>query len=910
MLKLLRDTKGAVTVFVTLLLIPAMLVSGTAVDLVRLHTAKSIIQDANQLALNSVLTQYNALLYDLYGIMGVAEDDPIFGALIDEYISVTIFGEEGKDRTLGTLQVFYSANLSMEEPFSPDDKHLRNEDVLRRQIEEYMKFRGPVVLVMEFIEALTDNKLKEDAEIIKDKMEIDSAIADLYDKSKELYEAIAAADKSDQVNGGMAGGTVGTVSSGLKLIKGQFADLKSCYDAWKRADTAIRDAARAREAALAALAKAKTDEEKAAAEDALAAAEDAMENAIKEKANQEVRYGGIRGNIRAYTIGGKTNLNWSGGRWTGSGNTQGLNKTIENAIQYAENWKPKFDVVVTLSKEIDAMNGDLSRKIDQLEGKLNAGGCGAEVKRIFTTLYGDPPKTILERYRDILKWDAQPMAEAYKAGGYSYIDDVMKPLLESVRYRNGNDESAPGLSREELANVPVDSRFSLESAASGTGNPVAYYAGFTDDSVTYKMPPGFKKFAAHSDRHKALFDELTAMINQPDADPVKLYEGQKAAAGKNSEEKQRNMIGDLLELVNSAYGGLSNSPLGASYLIGDDTPGDAKLNILEIGPMFTEALTSPMLGVIQDPMSEVAKMGDYMLLLAYSASVFSNYATARPDSAGKTREDLPEIAFPTSITGVPMSPEVNYFFQSEWEYLYNGSENAGKNLSAVTRLMFLLRFVCNYILVFSVPEITSIVSGIQAAFSWAPPLGIILGEQARAAFVAAESLIDVAALRAGHKIPLLKNISGGEWVCSPGGLADALDSLIARESVDGSRFENAKGLTYSQYMLFFFITKAAVYEGSDGSAANELAKRTGNLIEWNVINYLNGVCSDEKKMAGALGAPGRFRLKDMKTDFSITTTVDMRMLFLSMLFARNFADSRGIGIAPTMPVTVTDYRGY
>jgi hypothetical protein len=48
----------------------------------------------------------------------------------------------------------------------------------------------------------------------------------------------------------------------------------------------------------------------------------------------------------------------------------------------------------------------------------------------------------------------------------------------------------------------------------------------------------------------------------------------------------------------------------------------------------------------------------------------------------------------------------------------------------------------------------------------------------------------------------------------------------------------------------------------------------------------------------------------MKTDFSLTTTVDMRMLFLSMLFARNFSDSRGIGMPETLPVAVTDYRGY
>lgn len=78
--RLARDCKGAVTVFVTLLLIPAVLVSGTGVDLARLYTARSILHDANQLAANSVLASYDALLQDLYGLYGVMKDDPEFAA--------------------------------------------------------------------------------------------------------------------------------------------------------------------------------------------------------------------------------------------------------------------------------------------------------------------------------------------------------------------------------------------------------------------------------------------------------------------------------------------------------------------------------------------------------------------------------------------------------------------------------------------------------------------------------------------------------------------------------------------------------------------------------------------------------------------------------------------------------------
>jgi len=213
--------------------------------------------------------------------------------------------------------------------------------------------------------------------------------------------------------------------------------------------------------------------------------------------------------------------------------------------------------------------------------------------------------------------------------------------------------------------------------------------------------------------------------------------------------------------------------------------------------------------------------------------------------------------------------------------------------------------ICNYITVFSVSEVTSVITSIRTAFSWNPPLALVLGELARAAFVAAESATDVATLRAGYKVPLIKKGKSGEWVCSPSGLATALAN-VAADTVDDGKISNDKGITYSNYLTFFFISKAVI----DSDADSELANRTANMIEWNVINYKNGVFSDEGKMATQLSVNDRFKLDDMKTDFSLTTTVDMRMLFLSMLFAREFSNSRGIGMPSTMPVTVTDHRGY
>ena len=860
----IKNTKGAVTVFVTLLLIPAVLVSGTAVDLARIHTARSIVQDANVLAANSVLTQYNALLNNLYGLFGVAEDDPILGKLLDEYIKVSIFGESGQDRSMGTLQLFYGSNISLAEPQFADGKNLRNIDVLQRQIEEYMKFRGPVIIVQDMLELLGSSTFKEDTGVINDKLEIESAIAEIYEKYKELHSAITAADRCDQVNGGIVGGTVGTVSSSLDLIREQFVSLRACYEAWENASSGTT------------------------------------------KNDHAARYNAILSNIRSRTIGGPVGSNWSNGRWLSTSSPQGLNRTIENAKDHADRFKPRFDTVVDIAGQIDSMKNELSRKIDELERSLNSGTGNDELRAALTERTGTPPKSIIERYRDILKWDnLQEMAEIFKENGNDYIDNIMKPLLDDVMYRNANNSSGASLTRSQLQNILTNSSLALSAGVTAANSRAAIFASYTRANITYNVPPGFLRFANCSERNNAFFDELDLMMNQPDTPPIKLYDEQNEAGGSNPEAKQRNMINELLDMAGSAYAGLTNDPMGARFINGNMITDSEEMNMRDIIKIIPQASNEPVSSVISDPLGSITRAADYLLLLSYCTSMFSNYATARPESTGKSPRELSGLSFPKSITGVPLSPEVNYFFQSEWEYLYNGNTNASKNLSAVSRLIFIVRLICNYITVFSVSEVTTIITGIRTAFAWNPPLSLLLGELARAAFVAAESAIDVATLRAGYKVPLIKSGKSGEWICSPRGVAKALAD-VAADVAGTENKNNDKGLSYSNYLVFFFIAKGLV----SSDASSDLAKRTADLIEWNVINYKSGSFSDEGKMAGALSDGSRFKLIEMKTDFSLTTTVDMKMLFLSMAFAQNFSDSRGIGMPSTMPVVVADHRGY
>lgn len=868
MRRLIKNSQGAVTVFITLLLIPALLISGTAVDLARLNTANSIVQDSNQLAANAALTQYNALLHDMYGLFGFMANDPELAAMINRYIELSVFGEAWNDKGPDAFQLFYGSDLQPAELAPAPGKNLANADVVRRQIEDYMKYRGPIILVQEFLDALSDNKLQEDTKVVDDKLAIDSDISELFEIYKELYDAIVSADKCDQTIDGVAGGYFSHVSASLCSIQKVFNSLLECYWAWELSGDP----------------------------------DDSFEyDLFDTKSYYASMYAGILENIEALTIGGLRGENWTIEGWGSYYTVKGLTYNIDKSMDDADNFKSRFDRVLDAANQIDSRHDELSKKIDKLETDLERGECSEELSKALMTAGADG-KSQLDLYRDILKWNnIAEMAAGFKSNGYYYLDYVFKPMLGQVKYRNSGSMTAYSLSIESLSSLSSNSAFALSSSIPALSSKAAYFAEFPYENVKYKMPAGFSRFSWQNEKNGEFFDYLKKMMSQPAVDPVRLYDGQTGEVSGDAKTKQTKVINTVLELVETAYDGLTNNPLGAGYIDDPGTPEREKMGILEITALIPKALNNNVVSVINDPLGSLGSAGGYMLLLAYCTSMFSNYSTARPESIGKARGDLEGITFPMSLTGVPISPDVNYFFQSEWEYMYNGSKNAGANLSEITKLIFLVRVICNYISVFQVSEITTIVNSIRTAFAWCPPLGLSLAELARAAFVAAETVIDVGALRSGYRVPLIKNPYNGEWVCSPSGLKEAIGKLMAE---DDNAVKDEKGLSYSNYLMFFFIAKA-VFEDDAG---NKLAKHASNLIEWNVINYQYSVASDESLMAEALAEDGRFKMEDMTTDFRISTTVDMKMLFLSMPIAQ-----RGIkGVIPARKtsLTVTDYRGY
>lgn len=299
------------------------------------------------------------------------------------------------------------------------------------------------------------------------------------------------------------------------------------------------------------------------------------------------------------------------------------------------------------------------------------------------------------------------------------------------------------------------------------------------------------------------------------------------------------------------------------------------------------ALEDDLLSSLSGLLGEAA---DKILLLTYDSEMFSCYSTAKDGSE-------------KNMAGIPLSVDVNYYFQSELEYLFNGDlHNAFNNLNAVSGMLFLVRFVFDYVASFTIKEVNAAVNSIKVALSATGPFAVVIAELARVAIALAEAALDVSALRSGAKVALIKSDTNHTWRFSVTGVLNTAAGTAG--DIVSSKAETQDdpdpALSYKDYLRLFLLLKSG----------DELAQRTAELISLNVTYKKEGFggLSDRSAREEAMSAAERFDMSSAITDFSLTTTVDLRMLFLSMPFAQ--AGVNGVVPPGTLSLSVTDYRGY
>ncbi len=208
----INKTKGAVSVFLVIILVPMLTMSALFVDASKVKLAKSVAISAGDLALNTALTDYDTKLKDLYGIFATAQDtDELFAKLEDYYkssmMSVGVDSNAAQSYTdeimaqLGLLKSDTSASdllgiRLVEGTFSVakmQNANLANSVMLQKQIVNFMKYRSPIQTGLSFMSALKSfSSLAEQTDLVDKRQEYYTAEKDVMTNLKKAWENINA----------------------------------------------------------------------------------------------------------------------------------------------------------------------------------------------------------------------------------------------------------------------------------------------------------------------------------------------------------------------------------------------------------------------------------------------------------------------------------------------------------------------------------------------------------------------------------------------------------------------------------------------------------------------------------------------------------------------------------------------
>ncbi len=192
-------TKGAVSVFLVIILVPCLLVSSIFVDLGRIHLSKNVAEASADLALNTLMTYYDADLSEYYGMVASCQDIDSFYNVSAQYFLRMLKSQNLTEDELFLLSDSFASMLGDDSIYdllemecetgedsiikAVDGADLTNASIIKTQVVEFMKYRGPLLLVEGLI-----GKLKAPGSGAGE-LEDQSKNEELVENKKEYYEA-------------------------------------------------------------------------------------------------------------------------------------------------------------------------------------------------------------------------------------------------------------------------------------------------------------------------------------------------------------------------------------------------------------------------------------------------------------------------------------------------------------------------------------------------------------------------------------------------------------------------------------------------------------------------------------------------------------------------------------------------
>lgn len=208
-----RGTQGAISVFLAIILVPCIVVSSVFVDLGRVHLSKTTAESSADLALNALLTNYDADLKDWYGMVASCQNIGEFYEASANYFLRALASQGMSDEEIILLSDYY-ANATNDDTIydllktesktnaggmisAVDGANLSNAALMKDQVVEFMKYRAPIEIATGLIDRLkSDSTITEAIEaeknepLVADKQEFYESEGKLTEIAYHSYLAI------------------------------------------------------------------------------------------------------------------------------------------------------------------------------------------------------------------------------------------------------------------------------------------------------------------------------------------------------------------------------------------------------------------------------------------------------------------------------------------------------------------------------------------------------------------------------------------------------------------------------------------------------------------------------------------------------------------------------------------------
>lgn len=191
-MQLFYEKKGAISVFLSVILLPMLIVALLANDAARIYCAKVVIADAGEMAMNAALAQYHAKLKDEYGLIAMEKEPSGMQGELEKYFTTSLNGS-GLSNSGDYKQILKLVEQNFE-VIDVEASKVYKTEVEKQQILEYMKYRAPVCMaemVKDKLDQIKDNrKMMEAMEAEIDFAEAMEDCQDAFEKAKKALDEL------------------------------------------------------------------------------------------------------------------------------------------------------------------------------------------------------------------------------------------------------------------------------------------------------------------------------------------------------------------------------------------------------------------------------------------------------------------------------------------------------------------------------------------------------------------------------------------------------------------------------------------------------------------------------------------------------------------------------------------------